>query len=330
MIRSTRTSRFVRRARTALAATLATLALGSAALAQDKPVIKVLVGFPPGAGTDALARIYAEALGERLNATTIVENKPGAGGQIAAQALKMATPESNTIMFAVDHQVVMLPLITKNPGFDVKKDLIPVGRIVNFYTCLAVPTNSPAKDFAGYLDLVRKSPEQGNFGIPAPGSQPQFIGYVVGQHFKVSMNPVPYKGAAPAITDLIGGQVPAAIVPCDGLVEYRKAGKVRVLAMAADQRYSHMKDVPTFGELGVKMPADAFLAVYASATLKPELLRQVTEATRQMFESPKLVEKFASTYMEPAYAGPEQLRAFVDRASQFWGEQVRKSNFQAQ
>jgi tripartite-type tricarboxylate transporter receptor subunit TctC len=177
---------------------------------------------------------------------------------------------------------------------------------------------------------VRKDPKQGNIGIPAPGSQPQFISYLVGQHFKVSTNSVPYRGAAPAIVDLVGAQVPAAIVPCDGLVEYRRTGKVRVLAMAADKRYSAMPDVPTFGELGVKMPADAFLGVYASTTLKPELLRQITEATRKMFDNPEVVKKFASTNMEPAYAGPDELRRFVDNASAFWAEQVRKSNFQAQ
>jgi tripartite-type tricarboxylate transporter receptor subunit TctC len=208
--------------------------------------------------------------------------------------------------------------------------MVPGARIVNFYTCLAVPASSPAQDFNGYLDVVRKNPQAGNYGIPAPGSQAQFVGYVVGQHFKVSMNPVPYRGAAPAIQDLIGGQVPSAIVPCDGLVEYRKAGKVRVLAMAADKRYSAMPDVPTFGELGIKMPADAFLGVYASTTLKPELLKQITEATRKMFDNPELVKKFASTNMEPAYAGPDELKHFVESASAFWAEQVRKSNFQAQ
>lgn len=306
------------------------LALAGTATAQDKPVVKVLVGFPAGAGTDTLARLYAEALSERMNVTTVVENKPGAGGQLAAQALKMAQRDSNTIMFAVDHQVVMVPLITKSPGFDVKKDMVPVGRVANFYTCLAVPANSPAKDMKGYLDLVRKNLDQGSFGIPAPGSQAQFVGYVVGQHFKVDMKPIPYRGAAPAIVDLVGGQIPAAILPCDGLVEYRKAGKVRVLAMASDQRYRAMEDVPTFGELGVKMPADSFLGVYASTSLKPELLREITAATRAMFDSPKTVEKFAGTGMEPAYAGPEELGKIVERGSEFWGEQVRKSNFQAQ
>lgn len=320
-----------RRIAQALALSTAIAAIGTApAAAQDKPVVRVLVGFPAGAGTDTLARIYAEALAQQLNVTTVVDNRPGAGGLLANQALKQSTPDSNTIMFVVDHQVVMVPLIVKNPGFDVKTDLVPVAKIVNFYTCLAVPGNAPVDTFQAYLESVRKNPQLGNAGVPAPGSQAQFVAYVVGQHFKVPMNAVPYRGAAPAIIDLVGGQIPAAIVPCDGLVEYRKAGRVKVLAMAADKRYSAMPDVPTFGELGVKMPADAFLGVYAGRSLKPELLKQITEATQKMFDNPELVKKFASTNMEPAYAAPEELRRFVENATAYWAEQVRKSNFQAQ
>lgn len=305
-------------------------ALLAPAAAQDRSVVRVLVGFPPGAGTDNLARVYAHELSQQLDVTTVVENKPGAGGQIAAQALKAATPESNTIMFAVDHQVIMVPLVTKNPGFDVSKDMVPVGRIVNFYVCLAVPASSPAQDFQGYLKMVAADPGTGSFGIPAPGSQPQFVGYLVGQHFNVPMNPVPYRGAAPAINDLLGVQIPAAIVPCDALIQHRKAGTVRVLAMAADKRYSAMPDVPTFAEMGLKMPADAFLAVYASSSLDPQLLARITEATRRMFDDPAVVQKFGALGMEPSYASPGELRSFVEQATRFWQEQVRKSNFQAQ
>lgn len=323
-------------ARPLVAASTLALMLGSTLVAQaqtqatDKPVVRILVGFPPGAGTDTLARMYAEALAEKLNITTVVDNKPGAGGQIASQALKAATPDSNSIMVVVDHQVVMVPLVMKAPGYDVKKDMLPVARLVNFYTCLAVPASSPAQSLQAWVDGARTKPDSGNYAVPAPGSQAQFVGYVIGQHYKVKLNPVAYRGAAPAIQDLLGAQVQSAIVPCDALIEHRKAGKVRVLAMASDKRYQAMPDVPTFGELGVKMPSDTFLGVYASTSLRPELLRQITEATRQMFDNPKTVQRFASTGMEPAYAGPEDLRAIVERGASFWGEQVRSSNFQAQ
>ena len=311
-------------------ATAVGLSLATAALAQDKPVVKILVGFPPGVGTDNLARIYAEALAESIGVSTVVDNKPGAGGQLAAQALKAAPASSNSLMFTVDHQVVMLPLVTKTPGFDVKKDMVPVARIVNFFTCLAVPANSPARDLKGYIEAVRKSPELGNIAIPAPGSQPHFLTYVLDQQYKVDLKAVPYRGWAPAVVDLVGGNVPAAIGPCDAIVEYKKAGKIRVLAVASDKRYKAMPDVPTFGEFGFKMPADSFLGVYAAANLKPELLKQVTEATRKMFDNPRLVEKFAATQMEPAYASPDELARIVEKNTEFWGEQVRKSNFQAQ
>lgn len=300
------------------------------AQAQDKPVIKVLVGFPPGAGADAVARVYAEALGQAMGTTTVVENKPGAGGQIAAQAMRTATSDAPTVMLTMDHQVVMIPLITKNPGFDVKKDMVPVARLVSFNTCLAVPASSPAQSLQAYANAVRARPELGNYGIPAPGSQAQFVGYVVGRHYKVQMNPVPYRGAAPAIVDLLGGQVPSVVVPCDGLAEHRKAGKVRVLAVAAEQRVPLMPDVPTFKELGVTMPTDNFVAIYAASSVRPELQRQITEATRQMMQNPRVVERLAATGLTPSYASPDEMRRILDQAVSFWGEQVRLTNFQAE
>lgn len=318
----------------ALMAPVLLAALAGASLvpaqAQDKPTVKVLVGFPPGAGADALARIYAEALGQTLNVTTVVENKPGAGGQIAAQALKQALPETPTVMLTMDHQVVMVPLITKNPGFDVKKDLTPIARLVSFNTCLAIPGNSPFQNLQSYVAAVKGKADLGNYGIPAPGSQAQFVGYVVGQHFKMPMTPVPYRGAAPAIVDLLGGQVPSVVVPCDALAEHRKAGKVRILGIAAEQRSPAFPDVPTFKEMGVQMPTDNFVAIYAPATMKPDLLRQVTDATRQMFQSPKVVDKLNATGMNAAYAPPEDMRRIVDQSVGFWAEQVRLTNFQAE
>jgi len=314
--------------KTTAALLVAAAALGAAA--QSKPTIRVLVGFPPGSGADAAGRIYAELLGTALQANTVVENKTGAGGLLAVHALKQASTESNTVMLTIDHQVVMLPLITKNPGFDANNDLVPVARLLTFNTCLAVPASSPAQNLAQYINLVKASPANGNYGVPAPGSQAQFIGFVVGRHFGVGMNSVPYRGAAPAIADLIGNHVPAIVVPCDGLIEYRKAGKLRVLAAAADNRLPFMPDVPTFAESGVNMPTDNFVAVYASTSMTPELVKQVVDATRQMFQSPQAVERLNSTGMVALYASPKELARIRRDASTFWAQQVRASNFQAE
>ncbi|MDO8768552.1 MAG: tripartite tricarboxylate transporter substrate-binding protein [Burkholderiaceae bacterium] len=296
----------------------------------DKPSIKVLVGFPAGAGADALARIYADTLTQTLNVTAVVDNKPGAGGLIANQALKSASPDSNTVMLTMDHQVVMLPLITKTPGFDVKKDMVPVARLVTFNVCLAVPSNSQAKTLKDFIDAAKADPKNGNFGVPAPGSQAHFAGFVVGRHFNAPLNAVPYRGAAPAVSDLLGAQVPAIIVPCDALLEHRKAGKIRILAIAADKRSAALPDVPTFDELGVKMPTDNFVAVYASASLKPDLLKQVLDATQKMFQNQATVNRFNATGMTAAYAGPDELRGIVDRGTVFWAEQVKTSKFEPQ
>lgn len=300
------------------------------AAAQTKPTIRVLVGYPAGSGADAAARIYAEFLANTLQATTVVENKPGAGGLLAVHALKQASPESNSVMLTLDHQVVMLPLITKNPAFDVRKDLVPVARLLTFNTCLAVSAASPAQNLSQYIAMVKAKPTNGNYGVPAPGSQAHFVGYVTGKHFNVPMTPVPYRGAAPAIVDLIGNQVPSIVVPCDGLIEYRKAGKIRVIAAAADQRLPFMPEVPTFAELGVKMPTDNFVGIYAGSSMKPEMLKQVVDATRQLFQSPKAVERLNGTGMVAAYGTPDELLQIWDRSSTFWAEQVRASNFQAE
>lgn len=306
----------------------AAFAVAAAAQAQDRPTIRVVVGYPAGAGADALGRIYADSLTQLLPVNAIVENRPGAGGLIANQGMRTATPESNTVMLTMDHQAVMIPLITKTLGYDPKRDLQPIARIMAFSVCLTVPAASSANDLQGYINNAKSDPKQASFGVPAPGSQAHFAGFVVGQHFKVPLNAVPYRGAAPAIADVIGNQVPSVIVPCDGVANLRRDGKVKILAIAADKRSPALPDVPTFDELGVKMPTDNFVAIYASGSLKPEIYRQLVDATQRMFQTPAMVSRFNATGMTAAYAPPEELRGIVDKGQAFWAEQVKASGFQ--
>lgn len=316
-----------------LAALSAALVLGCVPLsaeAQTPRTIRILVGFPPGAGTDALARIYADGLRDMLGANTVVDNRPGAGGQIANQALKNAPRDGSVLMLAVDHQMVMLPHILKEPGFDVERDFAPVARVATYTLCVAVHPAVDARDLAGLGALVRQDRSKGNYGIPAPGSNAQFMGLVLGRHLGGQLNPIPYKGAAPALIDLVGGQLPIAITPCDAMAELHRAGKLRIIAGAAERRSAMLPDVATLAEAGIKAPTDYYLAVYAPAGTAPETLQQIREATRMLLATPAMTQRIAQTGLTPAFAGAEELRRIGRESAAFWGDQVRRSGYQPQ
>lgn len=332
---STRTANPASKMRHALMSSLISAALAGlvAAAAPAHAIegpVRVLSGYPAGSGNDALARIYADALSKKLGVNAIVENRPGAGGLLGMHALKSAPADTPTVQMTMDHQIIMLPLILKEPNFDPRTDAIPVGQFTAFNTCLVAGPKAQFKTLNEFVEAVRKDAGLGNYGVPAPGSQAQFVGFVIGQHFKIPMQPIAYKGAAPAITDLIGGHVPTIIVPCDGVTEHVRAGNARVLGIASNERSPLYPDTPTFEELGLKMPTDNFVAVFASPNLKPQDLEAISKATREMFEDPAVVERIAATGMVPQYADPEALRVIVERGNKYWAEQVKASNFAAQ
>jgi len=162
--------------RAALAAALA-LAAG---LAQAQTSIRILVGFPPGGGTDAIARILGEKLQAELGQPVVVENKPGAGGQLAGQALKAAAPDGTTVFLSHDHSVSILPLTMKNPGFDPAKDFVPVAGFATFVNAVALSGGTPARDFKAWIDGVKATGGKSTVGIPAPASTPQFAVQFIG------------------------------------------------------------------------------------------------------------------------------------------------------
>jgi tripartite-type tricarboxylate transporter receptor subunit TctC len=231
-------------------------------------------------------------------------------------------------MFAVDHQVVMLRHIMKDPGFDVDKDFAPVARATTYSLCAAVNPASPARDLPGWAGAIRQDVTQGNFGMPAPGSNAHFMGFVIGRQFDVKVNPVSYRGAAPALGDLLGGQLPAAIMPCDMFTEHHRAGRVRVIGVAAERRLAPFPDVGTMAEAGVKVPTDYFTGVWAPAGTPRPMLDALREAPRKALTAPAAVEKMNATGMAAAYASAEELDRITRDSAAFWGEQMRQAGFQ--
>ena len=235
-------SRFSRLSRFTLALG-ATLAFGVAS-AQTGKTVKLMVGFPPGGGTDAIARILAERLKDELGATVVVENKPGAGGQIAAQALKAAPADGSTYFLSHDHTITILPLVTKNPGFAPATDFVPVAGFATFVNAFAVSGGTPARSFTDYLAWVKDQGKgKGAVGIPAPASTPEFLVKVIGEKYKLDLVSAPYRGSAPMMADMLGNQIAAGVASVPDFIENHKAGKVRVVAVLGDKRQAAMPEV---------------------------------------------------------------------------------------
>jgi len=308
---------------------LSALSVGTA-LAQGRP-IKVLVGFPAGGGTDAIARTLAEGLKDELNAPVIVENRPGAGGQIAAQALKAAAPDGTTVFISHDHTISILPLVTKNPGFDPARDFVPIAGFATFVNALALSGGTAAKTFKDYLAWVRSQGGKSAIGVPAPASVPEFLVKVIGEKYGVDLVAVPYRGSAPMIGDMLGNQIPAGIGSVPEFVENHKAGKLRVVAVLGPTRQAAMPEVPTFAELGLAGFEDVpYYAFFAPAGTPQAEIDRFSAALAKVIARPDVKDKLTAWGLTVGLLPQAQLAARERAYSQAWAHIIRTSGFQPQ
>jgi tripartite-type tricarboxylate transporter receptor subunit TctC len=275
---------------------LVLLAAQGSALAQSGKTIRILVGFPAGGGTDAIARILAEPLKEELGANVIVENKPGAGGQLAAQALKASAPDGTTFFLSHDHSISILPQVIKNPGFDPAKDFVPAAGFATFVNAFAVSAGTPASGFNQYVDWVRGSGAgKGAVGVPAPASVPEFLVKVIGERYKLDLVSAPYRGSAPMIGDMLGNQIAAGVGSVPDFIEHHKNGKVRVVAVLGNARQPVMPEVPTFAELGLAGFEDVpYYGIFAPAGTPPAVLERFSSAIAKAVARPGVKERLTA------------------------------------
>ncbi|MFT4195761.1 tripartite tricarboxylate transporter substrate-binding protein, partial [Ottowia sp.] len=235
-----------------LAVSLSLMAFGASVPAQEtKPPVRLIVGYPAGGSADAVARMVAEGLRDELKAPVLVENRAGAGGQIAADYVRAAPADGTTILVANSHMMVMLPLTSRAVKYDPVADFKPVGRMTSFYEAIALPASVPAKDIRQWTDLARGDAKFASYGVPAAGSVSHFIGYKLGSDAKAPLQAVPYKGAAPLVQDLLGSQISAGILPILDVAQHAQSGKLHVLAVNGPRRAQLLPSVPTLKELGV-------------------------------------------------------------------------------
>ncbi|MDO9405472.1 MAG: Bug family tripartite tricarboxylate transporter substrate binding protein [Polaromonas sp.] len=309
------------------------LAAGLAHAQAQPGTIRLLVGFPAGGGTDVIARTLAEKLKDALGGTNvIVENRGGAGGQIAAMALKAAPADGSTFFLTHDHTVSILPLVTKNPGFDPARDFTAVAGFATFVNALAMSGGTPAKNMSEYLAWVRgPGGGKGNVGVPAPASVPEFLVKLIGQKYAVDLQAAPYRGSAPMIADMLGNQIGAGVGSIPDFIENHKAGKIRVVAVLGGARQAALPDVPTFSELGLAGFEDVpYYGIFAPAGTPKASIDRFAEAVSKVIALPEVHDRLTAMGLTVGYMPPQQLAARERAYAQTWAGIIKASGFQAQ
>ncbi|EHL23641.1 hypothetical protein KYG_06941 [Acidovorax sp. NO-1] len=309
----------------------AALTVGVAAAQSAKPV-RILVGFPAGGGSDAIARALADKLKDQLGVPVVVENRPGAGGQIAAQALKAAAPDGTTLFLTHDHTISILPQVVKNPGFDPVRDFVPVGGFATFVNAFAVSGGTPANTFTEYVNWVKTAGSgKGAVGIPAPASTPEFLVKLIGQKYQLDLVSAPYRGSAPMIADMLGNQINAGVASVQDFIENHKAGKLRVVGVLGTKRQAAMPDVPTFDEMGLKGFEDLpYYGIYAPTGTPQKFITEFSIALSRVVAMPDVRDQLTAMGLTVGYMTPQQLATRQADYTKAWTRIIQTSGFVAQ
>ncbi len=301
--------------------------LSPALQAQEKPPLKIMVGFPPGGSADILARILAEALREDFG-TIVVENKPGAGGRIALNAVKVAKPDGQTVIVLPSGPMVLFPHVYKKLDYDAVNDFTPVSQIARFQFGVVSGPASNVKNIAEMVAKAKMDAGKSSYGTPGAGTLPHFMGVLMEQSAGISLNHVPFQGGAPANNALLGGHIDYKFDVVSETAEMHRAGKARIIAVTGSQRDPQVPEVPTLKEAGVNMEATAWFAMYGPAGLKGEALTRLEKAMMKITRSPAMKEKMTKLGYEPIGSSSAELAAAqkVDLAR--WEKPIKATGVQ--
>jgi tripartite-type tricarboxylate transporter receptor subunit TctC len=308
---------------------LAALSAASAtpfARAQTYPnqTIRWVVPYPAGGGTDVLARTLAETLRGPLGQTIVVDNKPGAATNIGAGEVARSTPDGYTLLSADNAALAFNEYLFAKLPYDPQKDFTYIGGIARFPLALVVFPGFPVKDVKEFLAYAAAHPGEVNYASPGNGSPHHLAMELFKHRTGANVTHVPYRGAAPAMTDVMGGQVQCMFLDLAAGLSMMQTGKVRVLAIGSAKRSSMLPDVPTLAEAGVSdVEVFAFQGLLGPAGLPPAIVAQLNAELNRAFDAPAVVKRFADFGMEPLRGSPEDFRKFARAEAERWGPVIK-------
>ncbi|VFR16833.1 Tricarboxylate transport protein TctC [plant metagenome] len=312
--------------------TLAGVGIG-AAQAQDnfpsKP-ISLIVSAAPGGTTDIAARLIAQPLGQALGQTVVVDNKPGASGGIAAQAVARANPDGYTLLLQYSGFQAITPHVTPNLNWDPIKDFAPVANILSAPQVVVVRPDLPIKSLKELVEYAKKNPGKLNYASSGNGSLQQVATELLNQMAGIKTTHIPYKGTGPALNDLLGGAVDMTITTPPPLLGQIAAGKLRALAVTGDKRLPTLPDVPTAAEAGYPdLLVSSWFAMYAPAGTPKPVVDKITGEIAKIMRTEAFRKKAAEQGAEALYMDPAQLGAYTKEELDRWGKVVKAANISA-
>jgi tripartite-type tricarboxylate transporter receptor subunit TctC len=313
------------------AATAATPAVSRVAAAQSWPSqpLRWVVGFPPGGSGDIVARIMAAWLAERLGQPVVIENKPGASTNISIQTVVNAPADGNTLLFIAASAALNVSLFDNLP-FNLQRDIAPVAGLIDFPLVMLTHPSLPAKTIPELIAHAKANP--GKISIASFGTGT--TSHVAGELFKmtagVDMTHIPYRGGAPMMTDLIGGQVQVAFDVLTGALSHIKSGDVRALAMAGATRYEGLPDVPTIGETMPLFVANSWCGIGVPRGTPPEIIARLNREIDAGLKDPVVRTKLTALATTPMFFTPDEFGAYIGTEIEKWRKVVRAANIKVQ
>jgi tripartite-type tricarboxylate transporter receptor subunit TctC len=316
-----------------LLAITALVVAGAAAAQSDFPsrTITLLVGFAPGGASDTAARIIAKKLTENLGQTVVVENKPGAGGNIVHAQMAAATPDGYTILLGSVGPLAVAPHMIAKLNYDPLKDLAPLTMAVTFPNVLVVHAGVPATTLAEFVAIAKQKPGSLDYASTGVGSASHLAGELFNQRAGVNIVHIPYKGGGPAMTDLLGGRVSAYYSTHSTAGPHIEAGKLRALATTGPRRSVFLPNVPTIAESGYPgFQAENWYAFVTSAKVPQPLLERWNKELVKALSSPDVKEQLAKHYLEPSPGTRDELAKYIKSEYDTWGRVVKTAGIKGE
>ena len=296
----------------------------AAAQYPDKP-IHLVVPWPAGGGSDVVARIVAQPLGERLKQAIVVENRPGANGAIGSAAVAKAPKDGYTLVWVTADTHAIIPHIYPNLNYDPRRDFASVGIAGYFPYALVVNPNFPAANVDDFVTQAKARPGKVTFASWGVGGSAHVAMEMFKQQGKFDVLHVPFQGAAPAIQAVVGGQVDSMIVPMSVADSYFRGGRLKMLGLASPARFAGAPELRTFAEQGVPVNAGTWVGIMAPAGTPHDVLQRLNSALNATIETPSVRETLLKLNTEPSTMTIEQFKKFVDSEYERWGKTIREA-----